>query len=272
MAILKDLLNNVFAQRNIDFSQYREKLIERRVNVRIRATKSNSLKDYINYLKQNRSEMDALLNVLTINVTSFFRDINVFQAIEQKVLPELFLGLDKNNPIIRIWSCGCSGGQEATSILIMLLEFFQDKEITPSINIFGTDIDEWSIEKAKEGIYLESEIKNIPKRLLNKYFLDMGNKKYWRKKELNKYLFFKHHDIVKEKHLRRMDLVLCRNVFIYFKQELQLDCIMKYLKALNSNGFLVLGITESLYGSSYNMFREFDIKNRIFQKESSFVQ
>jgi len=108
---LKLLLNEVFKERHIDFSQYRENLIERRIASRLRATKRSSYEEYIRFLSGNREEMDALLDTLTINVTQFFRDRRVFEAIKSKVIPELFTKeVIENKKIVRIWSCGSSGG------------------------------------------------------------------------------------------------------------------------------------------------------------------
>ncbi|MFH0772417.1 MAG: protein-glutamate O-methyltransferase CheR [Candidatus Omnitrophota bacterium] len=264
---LKLLLNEVFKERGIDFSQYRENLLERRVAVRIRATKSCSYEEYMRLLKDNREEMDALLDVLTINVTQFFRDTRVFEAVKKNVIPELFnKEVIENRKIVRIWSCGSSAGEEATTVLILIAEYLKENLGKPQIYIYATDIDKWSIEKARDGIYEEFEFKDMPKELREKHFLEVGNKKFWRKKELNKFLFFKIHDIAKDDPPKSFDMILCRNLFIYFKRELQEICLEKFSMALNKNGFLVLGLTESLWGASPKSFVEFDRENRMYRK------
>jgi len=106
----------------------------------------------------------------------------------------------------------------------------------------------------------------MPKELKEKYFLEAGNKKFWRRKEWNKFLFFKIHDIAKDDPPKNFDMILCRNLFIYFKRELQELCLEKFSKALNKNGFLVLGLTESLWGAMAKSFVEFDRENRIYRK------
>ncbi len=139
---LKLLLNEVFKERKIDFSQYRENLIERRIASRLRATKRSSYEEYMRFLSGNREEMDALLDTLTINVTQFFRDRRVFEAIRTKVIPELFpKETIDNKKIVRIWSCGSSGGEEATTILILIAEYLKTNLNKPPIYIYGTDID-----------------------------------------------------------------------------------------------------------------------------------
>ncbi len=264
---LKLLLNEVFKERGLDFSQYRENLIERRVAVRLRATKNSTYEEYTQFLKNNREEMEALLDVLTINVTQFFRDGRVFEAIKRKVIPGLFnKEVIENKKIVRVWSCGSSGGEEATTILILIAEYLKENLDRPQIYVYGTDIDKWSIEKANDGVYEEYEFKDMPKELKEKYILEEGNKKFWRKKDLNKFLFFKIHDIAKDAPPKSFDMILCRNLFIYFKRELQEACLEKFSKALNKDGFLVLGLTESLWGFFAKSFVEFDRENRIYRK------
>jgi len=264
---LKSLLNEVFKERHIDFSQYRENLIERRIAVRLRATKCRSIGEYMRYMAKNSEEMDVLLDTLTINVTQFFRDMRVFEAIRTKVIPELFpRETIENKKIVRIWSCGLSGGEEATTILILIAEYLMENLNKPLIYIYGTDIDKWSIEKAKDGVYEEYEFKEMPRGLREKYFLEVGNNRFWRKKELNKFLFFKEHDVIKDEPMRNIDMVLCRNLFIYFKRELQELCLEKFSRALNKNGFLVMGVTESIWGAIAKSFVELDRENRIYRK------
>jgi len=267
---LKLLLNEVFKERHIDFSQYREQLIQRRVAMRLRVTKCHSYPEYIDFLKHNRNEMDTLLDALTINVTQFYRDPRVFQAIAEKIIPRLFTAkVIEKKEIVRIWSCGCSGGEEATTILILISEYFKEnkKKINkPRIFIYGTDIDKCSIEKAGEGIYEEYEFKDMPAGLKERYFLPVDNRHFERKKELNQFLFFREQDVIRSEPVKNVDLILCRNLFIYFKRELQEQCLEKFYGALNRDGFLVLGLTESLWGASAKRFVDFDRENRIYAK------
>ncbi|MFA5879124.1 MAG: protein-glutamate O-methyltransferase CheR [Candidatus Margulisiibacteriota bacterium] len=262
------LLNEIYKSRNLDFSQYKEKLIERRIAVRLRATKSNSYLEYSKILQKNSDEMDFLLNELTINVTRFFRDFSVFKVIQEKIIPKII----REHEFIKIWSCACSGGQEAVSILILFLEYIEtlkkqnQLQGIPQIQIYGTDIDKLVIEKAEEGVYEDYEFQEMPKEYQAKYFIDMGNKKFWLKKEYRKYFTFCLHDIIKEPPLKNISFLLCRNLFIYFKPELQKICIEKFAQALRKNGFFITGTTEILAGKNLAGFYEYDQKNRIFLK------
>lgn len=264
------LLKEVFKERGVDFSRYRERLLERRIETRIRATKRDSYEDYMNFLRGNRHEMDALLDALTINTTHFFRDHRVFDAVAKKIIPAFFGSkLIEKNRITRIWSCGCSGGEELTTILILILEHLEKAGIAAGphhIQLFGTDIDKWSLDKARDGVYDGFEFRETPPDLREKYFIDMGNGRFWRKKELNGFFKFKRHDIVGEEPVKHVDLLLCRNVFIYFRRELQELCLEKFHRSLNTGGFLVLGLTEGLWGASVGKFRAFDDVYRIYRK------
>jgi len=267
-ADFKLLLNEVFKERHIDFSQYREQLIQRRVASRLRLTRCHSYQEYIGFLKHHRQEMDTLLDALTINVTQFYRDPKVFQAIAQKIIPRLFpADVMEKRKIIRIWSCGCSGGQEATTILILISEYLKQDINKPRILIYGTDIDKLSIKKARDGIYEEYEFKDLPAGLKEKYFLSVGNRRFERKKELNQFLFFREQDVVRSEPVKNVDLILCRNLFIYFKRELQAQCLEKFYRALNKGGFLVMGLTESLWGDPAKKFAEVDRENRIYTRK-----
>lgn len=264
---LERLLNEVFKERDIDFLHYRENLIERRIATRLRATRCLTYPDYIHFLKGNREEMDALLDALTIHTTQFFRDIRVFEVIKEKIIPQLFTsGVLEKRKTVRLWSCGASGGEEATTMLILACEYLKENIDQTQFYVYGTDIDRWSIEKAKDGVYEEYEFKDMPQELIDKYFVAMGNRRYWRKKELNKYLFFRQQDVIRDEPVKSVDMILCRNMFIYFKRELQDWCLKKFYNALNKDGFLVLGLTESLGSAFSGRFAEVDRQNRIYRK------
>lgn len=268
-SFLEQVLNEVFKERNLDFSQYNARLLQRRLERRVQTTRAGSQEAYLGLLQGNREEMDALLDALTVNTTQFFRDPEVFEALQRKVIPEIFTPeVLEERKIVRIWSCGSSAGEEAASVLILIAEYVQEYLEELRIHIYGTDIDRWSIEKAKEGIYEAYEFKTMPRHLRTKYFWDMGNKRFWRRDELNPYLTFWQQDVINDEPLRQVDLILCRNLFIYFKPELQSRCLEKFAEALKKGGFLVLGLTESLRGGLTKTFEEFDRDHRIYRKRS----
>ncbi|MBI5417720.1 protein-glutamate O-methyltransferase CheR [Candidatus Poribacteria bacterium] len=267
----KKILLKIKEERNLDFLQYRESILWRRIMTRARIAKRENLEQYLAYLEFHPDEMDNLMDAITINITEFFRNPNVFESIEKKIIPELILQKQKNNSnVIRIWSCGCSSGEEAISILILLAEFLGTKLFNYKIIIQGTDIDNKALAQAKEGVYEEAQFKNWPinKRYqIEKYFYDIGNKRYWIREEWPAYLSFIYHDVIDDVPLEHMDMVVCRNLLIYFSRELQRQVIEHLFGSLNKGGFLVLGNVESIWGDLKNKFIEVDAKSRIYMKE-----
>ena len=262
------LLNEIIRERKIDFSQYHEALIKRRISVRMHAKKCQSYNEYLDVLKRDPDEMEELLNVLTINVTHFFRDPRVFEAIQKKILPEIFCqGTIAKKKIVRAWSCASSGGQEATSLLILMSEYLKGDLAKSHVHIYGTDVDKGSVQKARAGDYEDHEFKDMPEDLKKKYFVELENRHFCRKKELNKFLFFRQSDVIQDTPIHHVDLILCRNVFIYFERELQRLCLEKFHHALKPGGFLVLGLTEGILGLPDKRFEVFDRENRIYRKE-----
>jgi chemotaxis protein methyltransferase CheR len=222
-------------------------------------------------LRIHPDEMDYLMEEMTINVTEFFRDASVFSAIETRVIPAIFekkQALDSKT--VRIWSCACSSGEEAYSVLMMIAEYLGSKLADYMLTIYGTDIDGQSLSKAREGVYEESQFKNLSlerKELVSRYFYDVGNKRYWIREEWPSYMDFRYHDIIADIPLEHMDMILCRNVFIYFNRELQEQILERFWLSLNKGGFLVLGNVESMLGPVRDKFIEFDRGAKIFVKK-----
>lgn len=260
------VLNEIYEGRGLDFSQYRYKFLQRRINSRVKSTNSSSYQDYFRILKNNRDEMEALLNALTINVTQFFRDPIVFEGIKNKVIPAVIKEKASPSANIRIWSCGASAGEEAVSVLILFLERLKEDIENFCFYIYCTDIDKDVIKKAKEGIYKEYEFKTMHPALREKYFIDLGGGLFRRKKELDKFLIFKQHDVISNLPLCSMDMIMCRNLFIYFERPLQKLCVEKFYRSLNRGGVFVLGLTEFLLEVYSGRFVAFDRSLRLYRK------
>jgi len=234
-------------------------------------TKRDTFEQYLAYLEFHPEEMDYLMDTMTINVTEFFRDPSIFEVIEKKITPDLFEKKKKSNShIVRIWSCGCSSGEEPYSILICFAEYLGSKLADYKLTIYGTDIDGRALAKAKEGVYEASQFKNLPnekKLLIDKYFYEIGNGRYWIREEWPAYMNFQYHDIMADIPLDHMDIILCRNVFIYFGRELQGLVLRRFCESLNRGGFLVLGNVESIFGEIKEKFIEYDRRARIYVKK-----
>ncbi|MBI1870690.1 MAG: protein-glutamate O-methyltransferase CheR [Chlamydiae bacterium] len=258
----REVLEKVYRERGFDFRQYKEASLRRRMQKRLYALKAESYQDYIMRLDADSLEYDRLIDVLLINVTEFFRDEEAFEIIKNKVLPYIIKGKTK----LKIGSSGCASGEEVYSIAILLDEALGDKRDSFEISIYGTDIDRDSLTKAKEGIYRPQTVKGkMTDEILEKYF-DKGETLKV-KDSIKKNCHFMVHDLVLDKPLSEMDLILCRNVLIYFEKPLQEKIYMDFYHALNSEGYLFLGKAESLIGPARERFSVIDKRWKIYQKE-----
>ncbi|MCD6301340.1 MAG: protein-glutamate O-methyltransferase CheR [Staphylothermus sp.] len=246
---------------SMDISGYKNDFLMRRVRARMLALGITDYKEYLQRLKHDPQEVDKLLNELSINVSEFFRDPWVWEKISS-ILKDLI----NRKTIVRIWSAGCSRGEEPYTIAILAKEVISGISGFKKVTIYATDIDADAIRRAQEGIYGESSLKNVPKYLLYKYFDKINIGKYRIKDSVKELVKFRRHDLIKDPPLMLMDMVFCRNVLIYFNKELQKNVVMNLYKSLNTNGFLVLGISEYLPENVRSMFRVYDQHARIFQK------
>ncbi|MEX0802969.1 MAG: chemotaxis protein CheB, partial [Candidatus Binatia bacterium] len=251
----------------VDFRAYRDTTIKRRIGRRMVLRTQDSLADYARYLEQDRAELDALYQDILINVTSFFREPETFEALKQSVFPKIIEGKDPNTPI-RIWSPGCSTGQEAYSLAMALLEFLEEKTVKPAIQIFASDLsDTVSLLKAREGIYPENiEAEVSPERL--RRFFTKEDSKYRVSKALREMCVFAKQNVAADPPFSRLDLISCRNLLIYLAPPLQKRVIQIFHYALNPVGFLVLGASETI-GSFTDLFEMVDHKHRIYVKKAT---
>ena len=260
------LLNRIRKVRGLDCGQYKDKCIKRRVAVRMRANKVATYRDYLLVLKKNPSEYDQLLDALTINVSSFFRDSGTFAVIEDAVLPQLISFKQKHNSkIIRLWSAGCASGEEPYSLAICLSDLLADRGEEFNYTIYATDIDEGSLAKARLAEYDGEFVGGVDEKRLKRYFSSC-NGKYTVNKEVKARVRFKRHDLIADRPLTHLDLILCRNVVIYFSRDLQEKLFQAFYDGLNPGGYLVMGKTETLTSHAGKMFRPVDAKERVYQK------
>ncbi|WP_321428963.1 protein-glutamate O-methyltransferase CheR [uncultured Methanolobus sp.] len=260
--ILKNLI-----QKNLGFNsnQYKDSHFKRRIDVRLRATNTKSYKEYVELLQSDRNEYPELMETLTVNVTNFFRNPEVYDIVEKEILPAIIKSKTGGLRSIRIWSAGCSIGVEAYSIA-MLLNHLLGKDFTKyNIKITGTDIDKESLLKAQNGIYSDAEMKDVRPLFLKKYFTHEDGK-YIISDELKKITQFKKQDLISGPKMTGFDAVFCRNVTIYFQKELQEQLYMNFYDALGKDGFFVMGKTETLIGPSKDKFNSYNSKERIYRK------
>lgn len=241
---LRMLLEQVRARSGIDFSTYKEPTIRRRLQRRMLDTSSQSLDDYIRYLRRHPEEYDRLANSFLIKVTDFFRDADLFNHLRDHVLPGLIDEARTSGNGLRVWSAGCATGEEPYSLAILVSELLGHQLEHFSVRIFATDVDADAIAFARRGIYPSSAVKNVPAELRDRYLARMESG--WEvRKQSRAMVVFGQHDLGQRAPFPRIDLVLCRNVLIYFTPELQRRGLQLFAFALREGGYLVLGKSET---------------------------
>ncbi|MBV9545366.1 MAG: PAS domain S-box protein, partial [Chloroflexi bacterium] len=241
---LRSLLEQVRSRSGIDFSTYKESTIRRRLQRRMLDTNSATLEEYVRLLRRYPEEYDRLTNSFLIKVTDFFRDADLFNHLREQVLPGLIAEARKYGSELRLWSAGCATGEEAYTLAILASELVTDDIEQPRVRIFATDLDADAIGFARRGIYPQSALKNLPNRLRDRYFTSLDGAWEVRKHVRGKVIFGQH-DLGQRAPFPRIDLVLCRNVLIYFTPELQRRALQLFAFALREGGFLVLGKAET---------------------------
>ena len=260
------ILHNIYRQRGIDFRQYRPKCLRRRVVVGMHDANVDSFCAYLDFLNQNPDYYDKLLNRITINVSEFFRNPEAFKAIRKKVIPDIVKrkeGMASYN--IRVWSAGCATGEEPYSLAIMFKEALEESEKRFKINIIATDIDNGALSKAKAGTYNLKALKELTEEQIEAYF-DKNDEVYTVKHRIKAMIKFNNHNMISDEPPPAVDLILCRNVIIYFNKELQNKVYANFHNALVPSGFLVAGKTESLMDVKEELFFKIDLGERILQK------
>jgi two-component system, chemotaxis family, CheB/CheR fusion protein len=250
----------------VDFSGYKSPTIGRRIQRRMALQKLERLKDYVTLLHREREEVNALYHDLLINVTSFFRNPEAFEALKHVVYPAVLNARGPSSGPIRIWVPGCSTGEETYSHAIAIVEYLGEERADIPIQVFGTDLSESAILRARAGVYKENIEADVPPLRLRRYFhrADGG---YQIRKTIRDLCIFSTQNVFNDPPFSRMDLVSCRNVMIYLSQAVQKRVIPIFHYALNPTGFLMLGSTEGLLGAGSELFEMADKKQKIYRKK-----
>jgi two-component system, chemotaxis family, CheB/CheR fusion protein len=247
----------------VDFTYYRETTIRRRIQRRMVVHKMEQLEDYLKYLQQNPAEARALYQDMLINVTSFFRDPRVFEALKSHVFPAILKGRPGRGAV-RIWTPGCASGEETYSVAIALLEFLEGKAPEIPIQMFGTDVSDSAIAKARAAMYPENIQEDVSADRLRRYFTKV-DKGYRISKKVRDICVFAEHNVISDPPFSQMDLIGCRNLMIYLELSLQKRLVSLFHYALRPHGFLVLGTSEGLNVAT-DLFTLEDRSSRIFLK------
>ncbi|HRZ14929.1 MAG TPA: CheR family methyltransferase [Candidatus Omnitrophota bacterium] len=259
------LLDKIREDRSLDFRHYHQDLLRRRVAVRIRTLKLATYADYLRYLINHPEEYDKLFEVLCINVSEFFRDPEVWVAVK-RVLEEMIRAKKKENShSLKIWSAGCASGEEAHTIAIILRELLGPGMSDFQIQIHATDVDKKVMDAAGKGVYGKESLKNVDKKLLEKYFA--GKDGSWTvSAEIHNLITVAYLDLTSTELIENADIVFCRNVFIYFDRNLQEQILMKFYQSLKPEGYLVMGKSESMIRDVKSIFQEIDFDSRLYKK------
>lgn len=265
---MNEVLDEIERVTDFDARLYRKSTLKRRLDFRVHVTGSKDYKGYLRYLKKDRDEYWRFLEALTINVTDFFRDKSVFETLKRKILPDILKRIQKKGrKRVRILSVGCSAGQEPYSLAILLQEILGERRETQDgfqIIIHAMDLNSSSLKKASAAWYSESEMKNVPGKYLRKFF-EKGDKGYRVRKDVRKMVKFHQQDFIKGDRNGLFDLILCRNLFIFFEHELQKSLCRKIHSSLKKDGILVMGKAETPYDET--LFLPISTQDRIYMKK-----
>ncbi|QGU95046.1 chemotaxis protein CheR [Clostridium bovifaecis] len=249
---LEDFKKWVFREFNIDLSAYKSNQLHRRILSLMARVGVNSVEEYIALLKKDQGQRQKFLDFITINVTEFFRNPEIFDDLKNKIENDLILR-EKN---LKIWSAACSIGAEPYSIAMIL----DNLKVKGNHSILATDIDSSILERAKKGEFISGEIKNVKSKYIQKYFAKVDDK-FIIDSKIKNMVTFKKHDLILDNYDKGFDLIVCRNVVIYFNQDVKNEIYKKFSASLKKGGLLFVGATESIYN-----YKEYG-----FEKASTFI-
>ena len=234
----EDFKKDIWGLTKIDLNSYKEKQMKRRIETLITKNHINSYKDYVALIKKDKDKFEQFVNFLTINVSEFYRNPEQWVILDREVFPDLIKKFGKN---LKIWSAACSTGDEPYSLVMALSKHIPIKQI----KIIATDIDKQVLDKARMGLYNEKSIAAVPPEFKKKYFTQIGSS-YQISDEIKSRVEFKEHNLLKDPYITGCNLIVCRNVLIYFTEDAKEEIYQKFNSALVSQGILFIGSTEQI--------------------------
>ena len=258
----EDLLQYLRQTRGFDFTAYRRSSLIRRVNRRMQAVDIDAYEEYFDFLRIHPGEFTALFNTVLINVTSFFRDEDVWTYLQTTALPAILAEQPPDAPL-RVWVAGCASGEEAYSILMLLAELMGSDAVRERVKVYATDADEDALAEARLAAYSPKQVEGIPAPFLEKYF-ESAATSHTVKPDLRRSVVFGRHDLIQDAPISGVDLLLCRNTLMYFNADTQSRILTQFFFSLNPGGHILLGSPEMLF-SHANLFRPVDLKRRLFR-------
>lgn len=258
----ESLLEFLRQERGFDFTGYKRSSLMRRVKKRMQTCQLDNFEQYHDYLQVHSEEFLPLFNTILINVTGFFRDRSAWIYLQQQVITRI-LEQKSAGSQIRVWSAGCSSGQEAYTLAMILAEAIGVESFRRCIKIYATDVDEEALTQARHASYSDRELNSVPDELRQKYFEESGGQYVFRP-DLRRGIIFGRHDLVQDAPISRLDLLVCRNTLMYFNAETQGKILNRFHFALNDTGTIFFGKAEMMLTHA-NLFAPINLQHRIFR-------
>jgi chemotaxis methyl-accepting protein methylase len=264
---LSRLLEKVHAERSLDLAQFRPRYVERRIGTRLHALGLHTYRQYATYLDAHADEYPLLIDALTINVTQFFRDTPVWETLCANVIPALLKAkTERGRRVLRVWCAGCATGEEPYSVAMCVLSVIEDLDLSGVVlNVIGTDIDRRALTVAKNAEYPGARLGEIPRRFRDSY-LEVGKETFRIGPSVRRCVKLHYLNLFEEPPVNVVDLVLCRNVFIYFNREDQERVMASFVKGLTQGGYLVLGRSERLARGVADRFEVVSASDRVYRR------
>jgi two-component system, chemotaxis family, CheB/CheR fusion protein len=258
------ILLRIFQSRGFDIWDYKLSYIQHKISGRMSALGISELLEYEEYIKSSPNEYKSLFNAILGGESLFFRDPDIWNCVKDSILPKI-LQASEENKTIRIWSVGCSNGEEPYSMAIMLAETLKEDLAKYNVRIYATDIDESALRVARNGAYMLDHLSELPEQIKKRYFTRQGNL-FTVSNEIKRLLIFSRHNLVSDPPIPNIDLLLCRNVLLYLNTALKPGIIQKLRYALSNKGYLWLGLGETHIDSNVYGLKPFDTRWRLFKR------
>ena len=229
----------VFTLTKIDLNAYKERQMKRRIDALITKRAVKGYENYVQLLKTDKAAFDEFVNYLTINVSEFYRNPEQWAVLEKEIIPQLMKQFGNR---LKIWSAACSTGDEPYSLVMLLAKFMP----LSNIKVMATDIDKQVLDKARLGLYNDKSLKGLPKEFIKEYFTQINDKTYQISDKVKKCVDFSQHNLLKDTYPTNCDMIICRNVLIYFTEEAKEDIYKKFNSSLKKDGILFVGSTEQI--------------------------
>lgn len=266
---LGKLLTKVGSERGLDLTQYRQNYVERRIAARLRVLNLHTYRQYSRYLDLHPDEYAQLLDTVTINVTDFFRDPTVYQYFRRTIIPEIVKEKTRSrHRMIRVWSAGCATGEEPYSLAMSFLAEFGGRQNSFMLTVIGTDLDPEALATAERGEYAVAKLPHIARTDQAKYLTLQGDT-FKINPEVKRLVKFRPLNLFTDEPIHMVDVIFCRNVFIYFTREQQAKVLETFARSLGRGGYLVLGRSEKMAASVSELFDVVNGRERVYRKRQT---